>query len=368
MAAEPTPRLTADALHERAAALDAADPLAAFRDRFVVTDPDLVYLDGNSLGRLPRATVERLGTVVADEWGGELVRGWDHWIEEPGRVGDLIAGLVGAGPGEVIVSDSTTVNFYKLALAALEARAGPADRHHRPRQLPDGSLRPRGPRPAARPRDRLAGTRSGGWADRRRRRGGAVGAPGDVALGTLTHVNYRSAAIADMAGITSLAHDAGALALWDLCHSAGSIEVDLEGAARTSRWAARTSTSTPGPGAPAFLYVRRALQGQLRNPIQGWFGQRDQFAMAQGYDPAPGITQWLAGTPGVLALAAIEEGVRLVSEAGIGADPRQGCGPDEFAIGPSTRCSPGGGSRSAARATRPGAAGTSRSAISRRAA
>jgi kynureninase len=333
MSVETTPArdLTPDAFG-RAAALDAADPLATFHDRFVVTDPDLVYLDGNSLGRLPRATAERLGTVVGEEWGGELIRGWDHWIDEPGRVGDLIAPLIGAGPGEVIVGDSTTVNFYKVAFAALEARPGRrtivTDRDNFPtdRYVLEG----------------LAGRRDLeiAWIEPDPVDGPTVDDVSaaldahrdDVALVTLTHVNYRSAAIADLAGITAAAHDAGAMVAWDLSHSAGSVEVDLERAGADLAVGCTYKYLNGGPGAPAWLYVRRSLQGELRNPIQGWFGQRDLFEMAQGYDPAPGIVGWLTGTPGILALAAVEEGVRLAAEAGIPAIRAKGVALTAFAI------------------------------------
>ena len=315
------------------AALDAADPLAAFRDRFVFSDPSLVYLDGNSLGRLPRATVERLAAVVGQEWGGELIRGWDHWIEEPGRVGDLLAReILGARPGEVIVSDSTTVNFYKLARAALAARAGrrivltdranfPTDRYVLEGLAADGSaeiawLDPDpidGPQP-----DEVASV--------------LEKHPGDVALVTLSHVNYRSAAIADMAAVTQLAHDAGALVLWDLSHSAGSIEVDLDGTGVDLAVGCTYKYINGGPGAPAWLYVRKSLQAELRNPIQGWFGQRDQFAMGQGYEPRPDIGAWLTGTPGILGLAAAEVGIRLVAEAGMTRIRAKGIALTEYAI------------------------------------
>jgi kynureninase len=315
------------------APLDAADPLAHFRDRFAIADPGLIYLDGNSLGRLPAATADRLARVVADEWGGELIRGWDHWLDEPKRVGDRLAeAVLGARAGEVVVSDSTSVNFYKLALAALEAQPArlvivtdrpnfPTDRYvleglARARSLEIVWLEPdeiEGPRPA----DVEA----------------ALAAhPGDVALVTLSHVNYRSAAIADMAAITRLAHDAGALTLWDLSHSAGSIGVDLEGTGTDLAVGCTYKYLNGGPGAPAWLYVRRSLQGQLRNPIQGWFGQRDQFAMGQGYDPEPGIGSWLVGTPGIIGLAAADEGIGLVIEAGIERIRAKGIALTEYAI------------------------------------
>jgi kynureninase len=330
----PTPPQLADeaAALARAAELDAADPLAPFRDRFVIDDPEVVYLDGNSLGRLPRATAERLRTVVAKEWGGELIRGWDHWLTEPGRIGDLIAPLVGAGPGEVIVSDSTTVNLYKLLGAALEAQPGRrvvvTDRDNFPtdRYVLEGLARARDLEIAWIEADPVDGPTPDDVA--------AVLAahPGDVALVTLSHVNYRSAAIADMDSITAIVHEAGALAVWDLCHSGGAIDVHLDASGADLAVGCAYKFLNGGPGAPAWLYVRRDVQDRLRNPIQGWFGQRDQFAMAQGYDPAPGITQWLTGTPGMLGLAAVEQGVLLTAEAGIDAIRAKGTALGEFAI------------------------------------
>jgi kynureninase len=313
--------------------LDAADPLGGFRDRFVFADPGLVYLDGNSLGRLPRATTERLARVVDEEWGRELIRGWDHWLTEPERVGDrLAAAALGAGPGEVIVSDSTTVNFYKLAVAALDARPGRrvivTDRANFPtdRYVLEGLAGRRGLEIAWLDPDPVEGPLAADV------EAALAAHAGNVALVTLSHVNYRSAAIADMASITSLAHGAGALALWDLSHSAGSIEVELEASGADLAVGCTYKFLNGGPGAPAWLYVRRALQGALRNPIQGWFGQRDQFAMGQGYDPEPGIRRWLTGTPGILAIAAADEGVALVEEAGIDRIRAKGVALTEYAI------------------------------------
>ena len=327
--AQPTPAVSP---LDRAAALDAADPLAAFRDRFVIADPGLVYLDGNSLGRLPKATAERVGRVVADEWGSELIRAWDHWLDDPVRVGDLIAPLVGAADGEVNVSDSTTVNFYKLALAALEARPRRrvvvTDRDNFPtdRYVLEGLARTRDLEIEWIEPDPIEGPSPDDVAAALARH------PGDVALVTLTHVNYRSAAIADMSAISALAHDAGALVLWDLSHSAGSVEERLDSGGADLAVGCTYKFLCGGPGAPAWLFVRRDLQAALHNPIQGWFGQRDQFAMAQGYDPAPGIGQWLTGTPGMLALAAVEEGVRIVAEAGIDRIRAKGIALTAFAI------------------------------------
>jgi kynureninase len=320
-----------DLSRAHAEALDAADPLAHFRTRFVIEDPDLVYLDGNSLGRLPRATADRLQELIRAEWGGELIRAWDHWIHLPGEIGDRIAaGLLGAEPGEVVVADSTSVNFYRLVVAALDARPGrrtivtdranfPTDRYVLEGIAAAGGLTIRwlDPDPVAGPQPAEI----------------ATALDDDVALVTLCHVDYRSAAIADMAAITARAHDAGALVLWDLCHSVGAIPVELAAAGADLAVGCTYKYLNSGPGAPAFLYVRRALQDTLRNPIQGWFGQRDQFAMAQGYDPVDGIGRWLVGTPSVIGLTAVDVGVGLSIEAGIDAIRAKGIALTDYAIG-----------------------------------
>jgi len=285
-----------------AAGLDAADPLAGFRDEFVLCER--IYMDGNSLGRLPRRVEERVAALV-QEWGERLVTGWHEWIELPARLGDLLAReIVGAQPGEVLVCDSVTVNLYKLAAAALDRRPGvivtavdefPTDRYVLQGL---GEVRLLDPDPAA---DDVA----------------AACAPGDVALVCLSHVNYRSGALADLAGITEAAHDAGALMLWDVCHSAGVVPIDLSGVDLAVGCTYKYLNA--GPGAPAFLYMREGLQLELRSPIQGWFGQREQFAMGPAYDPEPGIVRFLAGTPPIVALAAVEPAVELVAEAGVAA-------------------------------------------------
>jgi kynureninase len=319
-----------DTSRERAEALDRDDPLAPFRERFVIADPDLVYLDGNSLGRLPRATAERLARVITGEWGGELIRAWDHWLDMPARVGDLLAAnLLGARPGEVIVADSTTVNFYRLVTAALDARPG------RRAMVTD-----RGNFPTN--RYVLQGIADNRGLEIRWLEGRSEGGPEpadvaalldeQVALVTMCDVDYRSAAIADMAGVNDLAHDAGAMTLWDCCHSVGAIPVELERSGTDLAVGCTYKYLNGGPGAPAFMYVRRELQDGLRNPIQGWFGQRDQFAMGPNYDSRPGIAGWLVGTPPILGLVAVEEGARLVVEAGMPAIRSKGTALTEYAI------------------------------------
>jgi kynureninase len=297
--------------------LDAADPLAGFRERFVRADPSVIYLDGNSLGMLPQATARRISDVVAGEWGAGLIGSWGGWLGLPQRAGDLLGlHLLGAAPGQVLVADSTTVNLYKLAWAALDDRPGrhvivtdddnfPTDRY-----VLEGVAGQRGAEL------RFIHTDIDEGVSEQAVRA-AVGA--DTALVSLSHVAYRSGALADMAALTAAAHEAGALVLWDLCHSAGSVPVNLDSCRADLAVGCTYKYLNAGPGAPAFLYVHEDLQARLRQPVQGWFGQRDQFAMGPGYDPAPGIGRFLTGTPNIIGTAAVEEGVRLLGEAGISA-------------------------------------------------
>jgi kynureninase len=315
------------------AALDAADPLAPFRRRFVIPDPDIVYLDGNSLGRPPLRAIERVARVAAEEWAGELIRGWDHWLEAPRRIGDLLGtGLLGANADEVAICDSTTVNFYRLASAALEARPARriivTDRANFPtdRYVLEGLARDRDREIAWLEPDPIDGPTVDDVEAVLRQH------PGDVALVTLSHVNYRSAAIADLPAITGLAHASGALVLWDLSHSAGSVPVGLAEHGVDLAVGCTYKYLNGGPGAPAYLYIRSDLQAELRNPIQGWFGQADQFEMGQGFRPTAGIGGWLTGTPGVLGLGAAEEGIRVSVEAGIEAIRAKGVALTEYAI------------------------------------
>lgn len=291
--------------------LDAEDPLAPFRERFVFDDPETIYLDGNSLGRLPLATRERLGELTA-QWGSELVGGWHEWIDLPERVGDLLAkGVLGARPGEVIVADSTTVNLFKLAGAVLDTRTGAivtdAENFPTDRYVLDGLGRMHGRELRVFEAHPVDGPQP---EDVERACAGA-----DVALVVLSHVAYRSGALADIEQINRAA--APAPVLWDLSHSAGAVPTELESRGVELAVGCTYKYLNAGPGAPAFLYVREELQEDLRTPIQGWFGQRDQFRMERPYDPAPGVRGFLAGTPPILALGAVEEGAKLAAEAGI---------------------------------------------------
>jgi len=298
----------------QASKLDAADPLACYRERFLLTDPALIYLNGNSLGALPRATLERMQTVYREEWGTALARSWDHWVDLPARAGDVVGGLVGAAPGQVIVTDNTTVNLYKLATAALDARPGrrvivtdhdnfPSDRY-----VMAGLAAQRG----AELRMLDTDIDQGLSPDLVR-----AAVDEDTALVSLSHVAYRSGALADMPAITAIAHRAGALMLWDLCHSVGAVPVDLDGCDVDLAVGCTYKYLNAGPGAPAFAYVAARLRETLRQPIWGWFSQRDQFAMGPGYDPAPGMAKFMTGTPSIPGTAAVEEGARLLLEAGL---------------------------------------------------
>jgi kynureninase len=305
-----------------AEALDRTDPLAHFRERFLVEGP-VIYADGNSLGRLPHETIERLGSVV-DAWGSRLVTAWPEWIDRPLEVGDLLAGAVlGANPGEVLVCDSTTVNLFKLAAAALARRPGAlvtdADNFPTDRYVLEGLGEL-----VLFDADPIGGPTADDVA--RACRGS------DVSLVCVSHVAYRSGALADVPAITDVAHDAGALVLLDVSHSAGVVPIELEAAGVDLAVGCTYKYLNAGPGSPAFLYVRASLQDELRSPIWGWFGQREQFAMGPGYDPVPGIGRFLAGTPPILGLAAVEVGAELVREAGIEALRRKSVAQTELMV------------------------------------
>ena len=300
---------------ERALELDAADPLRSFRDRFYRPDSDLAYLDGNSLGMLPLRTRERLSTFVDDEWGGELVRGWSHWQTLPFEAGDRIGEIVGAAAGQVVVADSISVNLYKLAVAVLEAQPGrkvivtdagnfPSDRY-----VLQGAAERRKGQLRLVPTDPVEGVTESNvhtyLAD-------------DVALVSFSHVDYRSATIANVRELTEQAHRAGALVLWNLAHSAGAVPVDLDESGADLAVGCTYKYLNAGPGAPGFLYVRHDLQHRLANPIQGWWSAADPFDMDAAYRPAEGIGRWLTGSPPVYGLIAAHESAGVMLEAGVG--------------------------------------------------
>jgi kynureninase len=288
--------------------LDTRDPLAGYRDAFVSQD-GLIYLCGNSLGPVPLSTRDRLTEVVGREWGRSLVRGWNQhdWIGLPQRVGDAIAGLVGAAPGEVIVADSTSANLYKLAVAAMQARPGRRVILSEPGDFPtdlymlEGAVR----------------TLGGGRRLVLRPAGDIEAAlTEDVAVLVLCHIHYKTAAVRDMARLTAAAHAVGALVIWDLSHSAGAIEVDLNGCGADLAVGCGYKYLNGGPGAPGFLFVAGRHQETLVSPLSGWMGHAAPFAFVDDYSPAPGVARFACGTPPILSLAALESGVALSLAAG----------------------------------------------------
>jgi kynureninase len=302
-----------------ALALDDADALAGFRTRFTGTHDDgpdrLLYLDGNSLGRLPKETPAAIARVVDQEWGQGLVGSWRDWVEQSRRIGDVLAeGVLGARPGEVLVGDTTSVDLYKLLVAGADARPGRdvlvccADDFPTDRFIVAGVAEQRGMtvrEVEAHIDEGLDLAVLARALDER------------VAVVVLSQVAYRSGALVDITAVTRLAADAGALVLWDLSHGAGAVPADLSASGAELAVGCTYKHLNGGPGAPAFLYVRRELQAQLRQPIWGWFGARDQFAMGPAYDPAEGVDRFAVGTPPVVAMAAVEVGARLTAEAGI---------------------------------------------------
>src|SRR4051794_6839173 len=264
---------------------------------------------------MPLETPAALTRVVEQEWAQGLVGSWSTWVGEATRIGDVLAqGVLGARPGEVLVGDSTSVNLYKLLAAGADARPGRdvvvccADDFPTDRYIVAGVAAARGMPVREVPADIDEGLDLDEL---------AAALDDRVAVVVLSAVAYRSGALADLPAITRLVHDAGALALWDLSHAVGSVPVDLTAGGADLAVGCTYKYLNGGPGAPAFLYVRRHLQEQFRSPIQGWFGQRDQFEMGPVYEPAPGIERFGVGTPPVLGMAAVDVGVRLIAEAGI---------------------------------------------------
>ena len=297
--------------------LDREDPLAHFRDEFVIENPSLIYLDGNSLGRLPKRTAARMKEVIDGEWGKRLIRGWgEGWFTAPQRIGGKIARLIEAEADEVVVADSTSVNFFKLVMAALAAWP---DRHivlSDDLNFPSDIYLLQGAIKLASPKHQLKLVRSvDGLVVSLDQLAEAI--TPDTVLVTLTHTAFKSGYVYDMRAVTEMAHRAGALMLWDLSHSVGAMPLALREADVDLAVGCTYKYLNGGPGAPAFLYVRRDLQEQLSSPIWGWFGQKGQFDFKLDYEPGPGLQRFLAGTPTMLSLAAVEPGVDLLLEAGL---------------------------------------------------
>jgi kynureninase len=284
---------------DEAKKLDAADPLAFARERFVLPD-GTIYLDGNSLGALPKATSPQLFDTVERQWGEDLIASWNKhgWIDAPMRVAAKLTPVVGARPSELLVADSTSVCLFKLLAAAVRARPG-----RRTILVQEGNF----------PTDTYVAE---GLADmlglqlRRADPGDiATAIDADTAVVSLSHVDYRSGARVDMVAVNAAAGAAGALVVWDLCHSAGAIEVDLNGSGCELAVGCGYKYLNGGPGAPAFLYVAEALQDELQPPLQGWMGHAEPFAFEDSYRPTSGIARFLTGTPSILALTALDAGL-----------------------------------------------------------
>ena len=303
---------TQPAFRARCIALDADDPLAALRDRFALPE-GVIYLDGNSLGAQPRATAARVADVVTREWGVDLVASWNTagWIDAPQRIGDALAPLIGARSGEVVVADSTSVNLFKVLTVAMriagdgdplrETIVSEADNFPTDLYIAEGVLAQRGCNASP---TLVAAT------DHEKRQAAIVDALGPTtAVLMLTHVNYRSGALHDMAALTHAAHDAGALVVWDLAHSAGAVPVDLHAVDADFAIGCGYKYLNGGPGAPAFLWVHPRHVHRFSQPLSGWMGHASPFTFVSGYAPAAGVSRFLCGTPPMLAMAALECGV-----------------------------------------------------------
>jgi kynureninase len=308
--------------------MDRIDGLAHYRRRFVGLDtaptadastepaPSIVYLDGNSLGRPTIASVQRITDFLGNAWGTRLIRGWDdEWMQLPFTIGDALgAAALGAGPGQVYIGDSTTVTLYKLARAAVDSLPArreivlDTDNFPTDRYVLAGIAAERG----LTLRWIESGTTGGVTVDQVR---AAVGPR--TALVVLSHVAYRSGYLADVPAITAAVHEAGALVLWDLCHSVGSVPVNLDLDGVDLAVGCSYKYLNGGPGAPAFGYVRTELQPDLAQPIQGWMGAADVFAMGPEYRPAVGIRRFLSGTPAIVGMLAMQDTIRMIDEVGI---------------------------------------------------
>lgn len=300
---------------EKARILDSNDPLKSFREQFIIDDPSVIYLDGNSLGRLPISTADRLEKVIRVEWGKELIDSWNkNWYKKSEQIGNKISKLLGAREGEIIVSDNTSVNLFKLAAAALKYQdnrnvivsdklnfpsdlyilQGLANENNNTLELIDSE-------------DEISVNNE--------KIKEALNE--EVALLTLSHVVFKSAFMYDMKKVTRLTHEAGALVLWDLSHSAGAVSINLNEANVDLAVGCTYKYLNGGPGSPAFLYVKEELQEKLQSPIQGWFGSANPFSFSLQYQAETGIRKYLTGTPSVLSLAAIEHGVDITLKAGM---------------------------------------------------
>lgn len=315
----------------RASDLDRTDPLAPVRSQFVGADSPLVYFDGNSLGRPLAVTADRLAKFVTEEWGGRLIRGWDEtWYDAPLRVGDRIADIcLGAARGQTTVADSTTVLLYKLIRSAVDARPDRTelvideDNFPTDRYIVEGIAAERGLTVRWIPVSRDSGVMVADV---------EAALTENTAVVVLSHVAYRSGHLADARAITEAVHDAGALMLWDLCHSVGSVELALDDWGVDLAVGCTYKYLNGGPGSPAFAYVAQGLQGELRQPIQGWMGHADPFLMGPGYQPAVGMRRFISGTPAIVGMLALEDMLDLIERAGMSALRAKSVDLTDFAI------------------------------------
>jgi kynureninase len=305
---------------EYALELDRNDPLAHFRQRFLITDPDLCYLDGNSLGRLPHKTITAVSDFLTHEWGREVVTGWSHWVDEAQPAGDLLGrSVLGAGPGQVLVCDTTSVNFYQLCLAAINARPGrktvitdaanfPTDRY-----ILDGIAQQLGltliiidnESPGSAENERITVDILNEYMNE------------DVALVTLEVIQYRSGARNDIKSITDFVRTFGTMVLWDASHAAGAIEMDFDANGVDLAVGCTYKYGNSGPGSPAWLYVSKRVQNELQVPIRGWFGNEDQFGMGPDFVKAQGIRGFQIASPSIIGIRGVQTAFEMIEEAGI---------------------------------------------------
>lgn len=300
--------------------LDQNDPLAGYRSKFVITDPNLCYLDGNSLGRLPHATVKAVSDFLSQEWGNEVVTGWSHWIDEAQVAGDLLGrAVLGAGPGQVLVCDTTSVNFYQLCVAAIKARPGrktvitdaanfPTDRY-----ILKGIAEQFGLKliiidnedPAIAENELITAELLEKYMSE------------DVAMVTFEVIQYRSGARTDIQSVTDLARSYGALVVWDASHAAGAIEMNFDACGVDLAVGCTYKYGNSGPGSPAWLYVNKKIQRELQVPILGWFGNEDQFGMGPDFVKAEGIRGFQIASPSIIGIRGVQVAFAMIEEAGI---------------------------------------------------
>jgi len=312
---------------ESVAQLDQEDPLAKFRELFVIADPEICYLDGNSLGRLPKATIDRVNSFLTDEWGKELVDGWSHWIDQAQTAGDLLAKTaLGAGPGQTLVCDTTSVNFYQLCVAAIKANPGrkkiiidsanfPTDRY-----IVQGIAKQFNLELITLNSDGMGGPGAVEIASEYEEIALAALEPhltDDVALLTLQAVNYRSGVKQDIKAITDLARKKGIYVVWDCSHAIGSVELNFEQNGVDLAVGCTYKYGNSGPGSPAWLYVKKSLQEKLQVPIQGWFAQDKQFEMGAFFEPTNQIRGFQIASPSIIGIRAVEVAFQMIGEARI---------------------------------------------------